>query len=324
IDLSNSIGNWSQINKIYQYEISAFEVNEQSEGNREIALYVTNITAPEGTVIYFDIYEDDGVGTNDDIRVDLTTLNGTVDSTGRVYFKWNITDLDLNNSRDSLVGDTPKDLPEVLTPSVDTHYEVYFGIRYDSTEYKIFTNKILNLTDARGEIVVCETKNYCSDYSGAGSCNADTCNVADASSPSQYVDCSAEDISCSCSWNATTSVCGPSWFSGFLNETTNEFFEVGNCLYSEDLSSDDCSDGYLDYSWGAIWNWATGNEVTKTDPNNAEGDCVPGSDTIACPAQVQLSGFNWINVILIIIILIVIYYFITKRGNNKVVKKKKK
>ena len=51
--------------------------------------------------------------------------------------------------------------------------------------------------------------------------------------------------------------------------------------------------------------------------------CVAGSNTIACPAQIQLPFFNWYNVVVTIIVIILIYFLINSASKKKFVKKRK-
>jgi len=102
----------------------------------------------------------------------------------------------------------------------------------------------------------------------------------------------------------------------------------------------------LSFSWTGNWSWATGNSflsqgecesscgagnctedglVWHCDPSGAQTQCnsQSNSNSINCPAKVQLPGFNWINVVLIAIALVLIYFLIAWKRRNKKLRKKK-
>jgi len=84
-----------------------------------------------------------------------------------------------------------------------------------------------------------------------------------------------------------------------------------------------CDKGFLSTSWTAIWAWDSNNVYAVDpgisgyviggdgfyhyDPNGASYDCANGSAIIPCPAQVQLSVFDWKNFIAAILVIIVVY-----------------
>jgi len=206
-----------------------------------------------------------------------------------------------------------------------------------------------NCPDCTGPVTGCQIQgiNLCGDYAGINStnpspeyaCNADLCNVAPNTPPPAgpgQVD--------RCQWNATDSTCNK-----FIPITVNGK-EVGSCVSKENPRTDDCSDGFLSYSWNSTWTWAQnntgliphiaencsefgpgyvyneeGNGLCHYDPNGDFAKCVPtGSATIACPAQVELSFFDWRNVVAAVLIIFVLYVLLMKDKKRKIKKSSKK
>jgi hypothetical protein len=108
--------------------------------------------------------------------------------------------------------------------------------------------------------------------------------------------------------------------------------DIGTCIYLEEDSVDNCDDGFLSYSWKAAWNWSINNKYDKNDvcskkgffcnpdelyahydPRDSKQECQDGQATIPCPAQVQLSFFNAINLIVSALVVFIIYYYIHKK-----------
>ena len=326
-DLSNAWGDWMDDLLFENYTGESIAYSNTSDTLLSIKVY--NITATTGTVVYFDIYEDDGVLGDDEIRVDGIGLNGTVAADGTSYVIWEVNSTDILNGEQGL-GDN-----ENVTAGSDVYkeFEYYFRIRVDSEE-KTMPGTQVQLTQALGQILQCNLITYCSDYTNSADCNADSCLVGSSSQPSSLVDCSDSNIFCSCSWNSTTSTCGPDHI------TRSGGVDIGRCSYNEDLSQDDCSDGVLSYSWTAAWQWATSNTGLGSDPEDddyiqdgalwyfdpdrASLECQGGTNTRVCPAKVQLDFFSWFNVVLAILILVGVYYFINKNKSTKKKTSKKK
>ncbi len=120
---------------------------------------------------------------------------------------------------------------------------------------------------------------------------------------------------------------------GICFEITN-FPSVGFCNYISQ-NDDDCSDGYLEYSWIGEWSWAEDNNFSTWD-NDFSGDfsdyvqgddglwhydpvgmsinCNSGKTTFPCPAQVQLPFFGFYGIIMSLVMISLIYlYSIFKR-----------
>ncbi|MEK6829711.1 MAG: hypothetical protein AABY15_06335, partial [Nanoarchaeota archaeon] len=85
----------------------------------------------------------------------------------------------------------------------------------------------------------------------------------------------------------------------------------GTCQVTQDTAEDDCSDGFLSFTWRGVW---TGDRVPGDEDENCE---LGGADTIACPSLVQLPFFGTGSVIAVIILAILIYVIISLKKNEK-------
>jgi hypothetical protein len=114
--------------------------------------------------------------------------------------------------------------------------------------------------------------------------------------------------------------------------------KIGKCSYDEN-TDDNCEDKFLTYSWSATWEWAEENTgqtppceenyvldggLCYYDPNGAKAKCVDGSNTVPCPAQIQLPFFGNYSIVMIIGLIVVIYVFLNYREKNSKKKGKKK
>ena len=178
-------------------------------------------------------------------------------------------------------------------------------------------------------VSVCFSKNVCANYATEGDCNADICNVAENSVPNL-----GEDETATCEWSVD--ICTTTTSTSFNG------IDIGSCTYLEDTDTDNCDDGYLSYSWVASWGWDSGNNYLfeadcgvdcvedlgqwHYDPQSAYLDCVDGSQTIPCPAQIQLNFFTWKNFFAAALLVLIIYIILrnSKVVKKKIVKKKKK
>jgi hypothetical protein len=280
------------------------------------AMVIENSGLSQGNVT-FEVSEDDtGEGFlnwDDEIKF----VDGTVDANGKA-----LAFLDLYLSDYEEADDDGDDIQYEDYPD-DRTYEFFF-------EVGSIESGNLDLTFPES-IIGCEAISLCGDYYSSGECTADGCEVAVLSLPD--VNCSDPDISCNCAWNSFADSC-----YGVATYTYNGF-SIGNCTRVENFSGDDCTDGFLSYSWIANWSWA-GDNPTDTppcnetwplsqgechyDPTNASGACVSGSNVIACPAQIQLSFFSTLNLIAAVILLGVVYYLLKRRSLKKVKKKSSK
>lgn len=107
--------------------------------------------------------------------------------------------------------------------------------------------------------------------------------------------------------------------------------KIGKCNYNED-TEDDCEDKFLTYSWTATWTWGEDNVgeaapcdtnyvldggLCYYDPNGAKAKCQDGSNTVPCPAQIQLPFFGWHSFILIAIAITIGYLIMKFKGKKK-------
>ena len=125
--------------------------------------------------------------------------------------------------------------------------------------------------------------------------------------------------------------------TGGIDEDSPLF--VGSCSYIES-TNDNCDDGFLTYSWTAQWVWDADNIFGSEkqgedgyieepigsgkwhyDPKRKNEMCVDGSNTLTCPAQIQLPFFTWQTLLATIIVLGVIY--VTWNLNKKKTQKRK-
>lgn len=171
---------------------------------------------------------------------------------------------------------------------------------------------------------------------------------------------------CECVWDGAS--CLPQWNifnrTQFIIDSGSGLPGLGICNYNED-TNDDCTDGFLTYSWDISINWPSGGsndgwdnqadcilaggdppsscvEFSQAIEPNFDGkwhydplvggenplldQCHGGSNTIQCPAQMQLPFFTWGNFVITVIVLIIAYviYSSVKKGNKKSKKKKSK
>lgn len=287
-----------------------------------VSIYVWDLNAPEGTEINFTIYEDDFIG-----RDYITTLNSTINN-GLAYALWDMTPEQIQLAGSGGTQSNP--------------WDFYFEVVALEQGPEDFGKQILEVENASGCIGCgseCININFCSDYSDSVNCSNDDCNVT-ISIPN--IDCDAEDLTCYCEWDDSDG-CSPAWNANAIDPPAGGIV-IGKCSYQENLNEDDCNDGFLSYSWTSIWTWDGGNpgKVTEAeclslngggategcvqdsitnlwhyDPETRNELCIDGSNTIACPAQVQLSFGNWVNWLFAIIIILIAYYLIHMSRKNK-------
>jgi len=257
-------------------------------GDTVIYLIANDIIAVDGTTVEFEIYEKD-IFNDDNIRTGDNKLISQY-SLGKAVASWTVSVEDIENARQIGEGDS---------------FEFYFTST-DSIN-GLSTSDDLDVTVVQEPI--CDTKERCMDYTTQTECQKDNCRVANNSI--EGVDCSDPNINCECFW--ADNKCAPRWGNS----------DVGTCSYLED-TEDTCADMFLTYSWEAIWVNAT---PYLGDPQGLEALCVDGESTVPCPAQIQLSFFNYYNAIIVIVLIALIYFLIglnKKKPKKRKVKKKKK
>jgi len=143
---------------------------------------------------------------------------------------------------------------------------------------------------------------------------------------------------CGCSWDSYNGVCLSSYEEKSCDLSGEVPGSFGSCYYREN-TQDNCDDGFLSYSWIGEWTWHSENIFDSNpdsddegyilgtdgnyhyDPEGKSESCIIGGDSIVpCPAQIQLSFFNFYNLIIAIIIIAGIYFFLKKskkKGKRK-------
>jgi len=182
----------------------------------------------------------------------------------------------------------------------------------------------------------CSEITFCGDYTDSVKCTNDATNC-DVAYNSPIIGLGH------CEWDAGST---PKCYKVKDDETT-EGKPIGKCVSKENTKNDDCADHFLDYSWTATYTWNPANNFTtlaackaystdcsadgmcsskdggityQCDPKDSFSTCKSGSSIIACPAQVQLSFFDWRNVLAVVIIIFILYIVLMK-SKKKIVKK---
>ena len=81
----------------------------------------------------------------------------------------------------------------------------------------------------------------------------------------------------------------------------------GTCTFIES-TNDDCSDGFLTYSWTSAWTGPAGDEPEE---------CSDGSKVIECPVQIQLPFFGIYNLIVSMLLIAMVYFIMFKKKKLK-------
>jgi hypothetical protein len=279
-----------------------------------------------GTNVEFVIYEDDLI--SDDL---IKTTSGIVDSEHMVVVNWTIKQSDLDKTENN-------------------DYSDFYFIAQNQDSLGLNINVV--------DVDPCLRTGYCRDYTDQDSCEVDSCDIAGESveSNNEDIECGRvynsssgciEYTQCDCEWNDDEEECQPAYEEAkqVSCEEDEDPSIIGKCTYIEN-TADNCDDGFLTYSWNGVWSWDSNNNfgtssctgdyksyngICRFDPVMESGKrksetCVAGSNSVPCPASVQLPFFNWISFVTVIVVLGVIYYLISKRQKKvsvrKVVKKK--
>ncbi len=190
----------------------------------------------------------------------------------------------------------------------------------------------------------CASVSFCTDYtstnvglSNAQSwCNADVngvggCNVSLATYLVDYGSNPPAGVNAFCSWNSAAGACGLGTSGGSAAQGTGV-----SCQITQNPVSEDCSNSQLiNSSWTAQIVWDN-NTYTNANCNGVCSNgicglygttsyhCLPngfscesGSAVIPCPAQVQLSFFDWQNAIVAVLIIFVLYILFEVKAKRK-------
>ena len=291
----------------YGEKITSSQYMDESTLPQTLYLVVNDMGMPEGTEFEIDINEDDsgeGFMTSDDYVetiLDIVTTNDVGNGFISIPFEFTETVFYRGSFRES--------------EEYDSQYFEFGGEFINPSPFENFEIPILNV-EYNLNPIQCGNIYHCSDYLLEANCVDDIpCDVADdQTSLPLGVSCDDSDINCFCSWNATNEVCN----SAYSRDG------IGSCSYDEDMyGNDNCDDGFLSYSWDAFWTWDPLNLVSQNDPYGDAAACESGSKIIACPAMIQLSFFNFWNLIGVVLLVILIYLFFGIKGKKKKVVRKK-
>jgi len=300
---------------IYE-EISSIKA---SLDETEIYLVLENSGQTSGT-LNFKIYEKDlGVWPNPDDLI--KTISATIGADGKAIGTWIMTQAD-----------------------IDATGENDFDDFYFKEEIRNVQSNDLTITV--GEFI-CIGIESCRDAKNSDDCTMCDGINSDVAKKSVFdnfpeINCDGINYNCDCYWD------GDSCESEYMPIAPNNEYGIttlGKCQSSEN-SDDTCDDGLLSYSWTSTWIWdlekntfdenpdaenftQNGGGKWHFDPINEttgkrknEG-CVGGSNTIVCPAQIQLPFFSAYNLVIAVIVIALIYFLILKHSKKKSRKKKK-
>jgi heme exporter protein D len=242
----------------------------------------------------------DGVSVNDTVKFEIYEEDSG----------WLQTDDNIRTGADAIIGTWDGNGNVVAEWTIsksdvdkteNDYEEFYFKTNISGEEESGYLNLSVS------EVLNCNLVFMCGDYTTQSDCQADAnlCNVAAYNVEANNPDLSCSDeVACSCVWDASEGVCEPFW--GGSN---------GNCTYYT-TRDDDCDDGFLYYLFNAIWQ---GGE----DPLKEK--CKSGQSTVPCPSDIQLTGFDIVNIILVILLLVLIYLLINsiKRRKGSIKKEEK-
>ena len=255
---------------------ATWSTSQATEGNI-VSLSVQG-TNCDGKTVSFVVREYDTVSTDDPVTTNPVNVvfsgNG---ATGAWTAEW---------QDDGLGGGNPE----------------YFFTATVATVGSISSSKTdaLLLHVNQSDVAQCSSVSMCGDYTDLTSCTLDECSIADGSVPSS-VNCDASGISCSCVWNSGTSLCEAS-----VGASSSTGSSVGTCRITQS-SSDNCNDGFLTFSWTALWTFAPG-KTAADDTNGLQAKCIDGSKTTECPAQIALPFVSTYSIIGALILIALVYW----------------
>ena len=291
-------------------EISNLEV---FVGITSVKIVLINSKLPNATEVSFEILEDD-LFFDDHIK----TINATINDRDATV-EWIITLEDLEK--------TPND--------------------YDKFYFKIGDKESGYLDLDLQDFSACGNVTLCSEYDSETSCGNDNCQIGGDSIPTN-INCNDPTINCYCSWStqcgSTFDLTSPaiygddiinagetcdgsnfgpitgcsdfdSFTGGDLSCDSTGHFDTsqcnggsgGTCTFIES-TNDDCSDGFLTYSWTSAWTGPAGDEPEE---------CSDGSKVIECPVQIQLPFFGIYNLIVSMLLIAMVYFIMFKKKKLK-------
>ncbi len=277
-----------------------------SSGDVGTTSFLLTLTAPSANPGAFEIKEKNVWYLPDDV---IGNFYGTL-SSGNLIYNWTPTSTDFKNDLGGGI------------------YEYYFNVDGISSS----SNLVINLSGVippppppPPPVDPCLNINICGDYTDSVSCVADSCKVAVDSVPPLLP---TQNVSCIWNLVPVPEVCKPK-----VSSISNDGTVIGSCIYNENASTDDCSDGFLSHAWTANWTWDSTNVYILNpnlpgyilgsdgkyhyDPQGAALTCQSGSSTIPCPAQVQLSFFDWKNLVAVVILISLLYFLLEKSKKKR-------
>ncbi len=286
-------------------------------GVTELKLILENSLSENGSEATFDIYEKDFFG-----KDYIKSIEGTVAGKYSEVL-WKVTGEDLE-------------------PTHGDYDDFYFEV--ENTDSSGLGISVVSKES------YCESFAYCRDYKTENSCEMDVCGLAGASveKDNSNVVCGEVVVdgnytvwyNCTCKWS--DGVCGPG-HRDYVDAGEELPKITGACIYHED-STDDCEDGFLDYSWLGEYIWdinntfgsAGGEEGWVEEPSESGSwhydplgrftSCEQlGTNRVQCPIAALLPFFTIINITIVVIVIIIAYYLLSRKNTaKKTVKKKKK
>jgi hypothetical protein len=333
-DLSGASIEWRYNSPPY-IPISGNTHNFKENLPNNVRPFISGLSGCENQTLIFEIFEHDTGSAKDEIRsIELDNqLFGTVNNDGEIYTVWSITEDDL--ARATPLSDTVTEQGE---GTLDNPWGFYVRLvsGSDDVSFSDSNERLFVYTDES----VCFNYNVCSDYFLEADCSSDKCGVANYTGITfnPPIECTLPGVDCGCYWDATTDACTFVYSLGPYNDV---------CQFSDNAGTDTCDDdGMLSFVWTAEMMWDAANDFIdeptcltensgvagsciedqgswRYDPNQLLLSCQGGSNTILCPAKVQLSFWDWRNIVIVILVIIIVYLIIETKKKNANKKNKK-
>ena len=278
-----------------------------------VQMIVTGIPTTTTGTITFTIKDYDWFINPDEIL--NSTITTTISAEHTATASWTITQNDLEKGNENI-----------------EHLEIYF---------------ITDKTDGKSDYLKIKPniieEDVCKDFINDVGCNSVGVNsqIAKQSNPNSTLFTCGEIAlknggceyiyNCRCVWE--NSKCS---FQSSAENLSCPIPSIGSCTIIEN-TTDNCDDGFLEYSWIGNWKWASGNSfgTSCTAPRNTQdyivnesacrydpvlssgkrysSTCADGSKVVPCPSQVKLPFFGIYNLMTAAVIIFVIYFILNFR-----------